>query len=312
MEFAEAFLRNYPEGSWIGRERERLTSAVDRAAAEDSGSEGAVAMTTQAIHVRGLEKSYERAARAARRGLRRGARQHLRPARLQRRRQDHDREDPVHAAQGRRGDRHRRRLRRRHPAGGRAGVHQPHRAVRRRGRDPHRAGEPGAGGPAAAPEGRRPDRGRPAGPLPAHRRGAATGVDVLRRHAPPSRHRDEPDRGPAGDLPGRADHRPRPAVSGRGVEQRQGARRAGHDGAAHHAVPRRGRASRRPDRDPPRGTDHRERHPRRAEAAPPARRRSSTSRSSRPWRTSSSPSSATTATAAPTTADRTQNRGTTS
>src|SRR4051794_19732473 len=32
VEFAEAFLRNYPEGSWIVRERERLTSAVDRAA----------------------------------------------------------------------------------------------------------------------------------------------------------------------------------------------------------------------------------------------------------------------------------------
>jgi DNA-binding ferritin-like protein (Dps family) len=40
VEFAEAFLRNYPEGSWIVRERERLTSAVERAAAEDTGSEG--------------------------------------------------------------------------------------------------------------------------------------------------------------------------------------------------------------------------------------------------------------------------------
>ena len=32
VEFAEAFLRNYPEGQWIGRERERLTNAIDRAA----------------------------------------------------------------------------------------------------------------------------------------------------------------------------------------------------------------------------------------------------------------------------------------
>jgi len=32
-EFAEAFLRNYPEGSWIVRERERLTAAIDRASA---------------------------------------------------------------------------------------------------------------------------------------------------------------------------------------------------------------------------------------------------------------------------------------
>ena len=118
------------------------------------------------------------------------------------------------------------------------------------------------------------------------------GGDVLRRHAPPPGHRHEPHRESAGDLPGRADHRARPAGADRGVEQRQGARRAGHDGAAHHAVPGRGRTARRPDRDPARGTDHRERHARRAEAAPPALPRSSTSRSSRPSRTSSSPSSA--------------------
>jgi DNA-binding ferritin-like protein (Dps family) len=29
VEFAEAFLRNYPAGSWIIRERERLTKAID-------------------------------------------------------------------------------------------------------------------------------------------------------------------------------------------------------------------------------------------------------------------------------------------
>ena len=28
----EAFLRNYPEGQWTGRERERLTNAIDRVA----------------------------------------------------------------------------------------------------------------------------------------------------------------------------------------------------------------------------------------------------------------------------------------
>ena len=32
VEFAEAFLRNYPEGQWISRERERLTNAIDRVA----------------------------------------------------------------------------------------------------------------------------------------------------------------------------------------------------------------------------------------------------------------------------------------
>jgi DNA-binding ferritin-like protein (Dps family) len=35
VEFAEAFLRNYPAGSWIVRERERLTKAIDRAAGEE-------------------------------------------------------------------------------------------------------------------------------------------------------------------------------------------------------------------------------------------------------------------------------------
>ena len=40
VEFAEAFLRNYPEGQWINRERERLTSAIERAAGEDTENEG--------------------------------------------------------------------------------------------------------------------------------------------------------------------------------------------------------------------------------------------------------------------------------
>jgi hypothetical protein len=39
VEFAEALLRSYPEGQWIIRERERLTNAIERAVAEDTGSE---------------------------------------------------------------------------------------------------------------------------------------------------------------------------------------------------------------------------------------------------------------------------------
>jgi DNA-binding ferritin-like protein (Dps family) len=35
VEFAEAFLRNYPEGHWISRERERLTNAIDRVAGNE-------------------------------------------------------------------------------------------------------------------------------------------------------------------------------------------------------------------------------------------------------------------------------------
>jgi DNA-binding ferritin-like protein (Dps family) len=40
VEFAEAFLRNYPQGQWINRERERLRNAIERAAAEDTGAKG--------------------------------------------------------------------------------------------------------------------------------------------------------------------------------------------------------------------------------------------------------------------------------
>jgi DNA-binding ferritin-like protein (Dps family) len=35
VEFIETFVRNYPKGQWIIRERERLTNAIDRAAAEE-------------------------------------------------------------------------------------------------------------------------------------------------------------------------------------------------------------------------------------------------------------------------------------
>lgn len=35
VEFAEAFLRNYPEGQWISRERKRLTNAIDRVAGNE-------------------------------------------------------------------------------------------------------------------------------------------------------------------------------------------------------------------------------------------------------------------------------------
>jgi DNA-binding ferritin-like protein (Dps family) len=40
VEFADAFLRNYPQGQWIVRERDRLTGAIDRAVGQDTGNEG--------------------------------------------------------------------------------------------------------------------------------------------------------------------------------------------------------------------------------------------------------------------------------
>jgi DNA-binding ferritin-like protein (Dps family) len=40
VEFIETFVRNYPKGQWIIRERERLTNAIARAAGENTGIEG--------------------------------------------------------------------------------------------------------------------------------------------------------------------------------------------------------------------------------------------------------------------------------
>jgi DNA-binding ferritin-like protein (Dps family) len=39
-EFAEAFLQNYPTGSWIVRERDRLSKAIAQAAGEDVANGG--------------------------------------------------------------------------------------------------------------------------------------------------------------------------------------------------------------------------------------------------------------------------------
>ncbi len=36
VEFAEEFLRNYAEGQWINKERERLTNAIDSVTGNDS------------------------------------------------------------------------------------------------------------------------------------------------------------------------------------------------------------------------------------------------------------------------------------
>ncbi len=40
VEFAETFLRNYPAGHWITRERERLNRAVEQAEAQGTGTQG--------------------------------------------------------------------------------------------------------------------------------------------------------------------------------------------------------------------------------------------------------------------------------
>ena len=136
---------------------------------------------------------------------------------------------------------------------------------------PHRTREPRAGREAAAPARRREGRRRPAGDLPPDGCRRPQGRHLLRRHASPPRHRDEPGRTPRGHLPRRADHGPRPRSPHRSVGRGQGTREHGHDRAADHAVPRRGRTSGRPHRDPARGPHHRRRHARRAEEAAPGR-----------------------------------------
>jgi DNA-binding ferritin-like protein (Dps family) len=40
VEFVEALVQNYTKGGYVTRERERLTSAIGRAAGEDTGAEG--------------------------------------------------------------------------------------------------------------------------------------------------------------------------------------------------------------------------------------------------------------------------------
>jgi DNA-binding ferritin-like protein (Dps family) len=40
VEFVEEFVRNYAEGSWLAKERARLTEAINRAAGEDSADGG--------------------------------------------------------------------------------------------------------------------------------------------------------------------------------------------------------------------------------------------------------------------------------
>ena len=113
--------------------------------------------------------------------------------------------------------------------------------------------------------GRRADR-----PVRADRRGQAPDPDVLGRHAAPDRPGRQPRRRPRGALPRRADHRARPARPQRGLGGRPRPRRRGRDGAADHAVPRRGRPAGRQDHRVRPRPRRRRRPGRRAEA--PGRR----------------------------------------
>ena len=250
----------------------RVTSSTRADPDATSGFQAGRMTTTNTIQVQGLEKSYERPARAARRGLRRGAGQHLRPARLERRRQDHAREDP------------RRRCSRPTPARPASTGSTSPRSRRTCGSpsaspdsSPRSTRSSAAGRTSCWSPGCGTSRTRARSPTTcsarfsltdAAERRVATYSGGMRRRLdiamslignPPVIFLDEPTTGLD----------PQARIEVWQAVKELAARR--HDGAAHHPVPRRGRAARRPDRDPPRGPDHRQRHARRAQAAAAAR-----------------------------------------
>ena len=232
-------------------------------------------MTTNndaAIRVTGPGEVLQGPARAARRRLRRRAGQHLRPARLERSRQDHRRQDPVHPAQA--GCRHRRAS---HGFDVAAQPQNVRESISLTGQfaavDEILSGRENLVLVAQLRHLKNP--GKIADDLLARfslteagGRKASTYSGGMRRRLdiamslignPPVIFLDEPTTGL--DPQGRIEVWQTVKEL---AEQR-------HDGAADDAVPRRGRAARRPDRDPPPGPDHRERHPRRAQAAAAAR-----------------------------------------
>ena len=154
---------------------------------------------TYTVKAAGIRKSFgggKTQGRPRRRRPRRSSRIDLRPARPERRRQDHPRPHPRHADPPGRGHRDRGRPRPARRPGRGPPLDQPHRPVRRRRRHAHRRGEPADDGPPAAPaaaRGGRPQR-RAAGRVRPRRRPRPAGQDLLGRHAPAPRPRDQHDR----------------------------------------------------------------------------------------------------------------------
>ena len=205
-----------------------------------------------AVQVTDLVKRYP--GRPTERGrrdlLHRRARRGLRAARAQRRRQDDDDRRPHHPGAARRRGRQRGGRRRRGRPGDRAqpAVRRPPAAQPRpradrpaepglpRGVPRHRAGR-------AQPAGRRPPR--PARP---RRPRQGQGRQLLGRHGPAAAHRPRAHARPAGDLPRRAEHRPRPAGPAVRLGPRARAARRRRDRRPHHARHGRGRDAHRPGR----------------------------------------------------------------
>ena len=184
-------------------------------------------MTDDAIVVEGLEKSYGSVRALCGVDFAAPDRERARPARPERRRQDHRGADPRHAAGARRRQRPRRRARRRASeaaalraqiglAGQYAAVDENLTGVENLemvGRLYHLGKEPSRQRAERAARAVRPHGCR-----------QAPGQDLLGRHAPPARPRRRA-RGPAaGAVPRRADDRPRPPQPHRHVGDDRGAR----------------------------------------------------------------------------------------
>ena len=189
------------------------------------------------------------------------------PAGQQRRRQDHDDQHPDHPHQGRWRHGHGGRSRRCRATGQGAQGDQPDGAVRCRRQPADGPREPAADRRPAPRRRSRRDRHGPVAAVRVGGGGRSPRVDVLRRDAPPPRHRHEPDRQSCGHLPGRAHHRVRPGGPQRDVADDPRAGRGRDDGVPHDAVSRRGRRAGRRHRGPAPGPDRRRWNGRRAEEA---------------------------------------------
>src|SRR5437762_3268752 len=150
----------------------------------------------------------------ARRARPRGARGRiLRPARSQRRRQDHHRPSVGHPAAPHARHGPGRRIRRRARGLGDAAPHRPRVSGDHAGPRSHGGAEPAFRGAAveSAGPGRRPAHRPSARAIRAARATARRGAHLVRRHAAGARHRARAAARAAGAVPGRADRRPRPA-----------------------------------------------------------------------------------------------------
>ena len=151
---------------------------------------------------RGAGQAVREDHRAGRPRPRRPARHRAGGARAERRGQDHARSHPGHAAASRRRPRPGGRVRRRRAAGQGPEADHAHRAVCRRRRGPHRAGEPAADREAAGvqPQGGPKARRRAARAVRPGRGRRAAGQDLFRRHAQAAGPGDGPGRRAAGAV----------------------------------------------------------------------------------------------------------------